>query len=192
MKVLPLLAAVVAAAVAFQITGSLPPMESSFASSLTIALATLASVQRPPAFLWWALLGGLVGALMGNGTVVADLISAEGFSKLADQRAFAVACLALAGLMSGAILGRSLHRPSLRHPADLLRAASAMTTAIFALFVTLKFIQAGLDPARTLSSRLSTSLTVMVASLVLPGWLGYLACRPGQQAGANPAEPPSP
>lgn len=192
MKLLPLLAAVVAAAVAFQITGSLPPMESSFASSLTIALATLASVQRPPAPLWWGLLGGLVGALVGNGTVLADLVTAQGFAELADQRALAVGSLALAGLVSGAILGGSLHRPSLRPPADLLRTASAMTTAIFALFVTLKFIQAGLDPARTLSSRLSTSLTVMVASLVLPGWLSYLACRPSQQAGATPAEPPSP
>ncbi|MEI6831042.1 MAG: hypothetical protein WCK64_14520 [Synechococcaceae cyanobacterium ELA445] len=192
MKLLPLLAAGITAAVAFQITGSLPPMESSFASSLTIALATLASVQRPPAPLWWALLGALVGALVGNGTVLADLISSQGFTKLADQRALAVGCLALAGLVSGAILGHSLHRPSLRPPADLLRAASAMTTAIFALFVTLKFIQAGLDPARTLSSRLSTSLTVMVASVVLPGWLGYATCRPSQRADASPAEPPSP
>lgn len=192
MKVLPLLAAGAAATVAFRITESLPPMQSSFASSLTIALATLASVQRPPAPLWWALLGALVGALVGNGTVLADLLSAEGFTELAGQRALIVGCLALAGLLSGAILGQSLHRPSLRPPADLLRAASAMTTAIFALFVTLKFIQAGLDPARTLSSRLSTSLTVMVASVVLPGWLGYLACRPNQQAGATPREPPSP
>lgn len=187
-----MLAAAAAAAVAFRITESLPPMESSFVSSITIALAIVASVRRHPAPLWWGLLGALVGALVGNGTVMADLVSSQGFVEKAGQRALAVGCLAVAGLLSGAVLGHSMRRPSLRHPADLLRAASAMTTGIFALFVTLKFIQAGLDPARTLSSRLSTSLTVMVASVVLPGWLAYLVSRPDRRTMPSASEPSEP
>lgn len=180
MKLLPLLSAVAAAAVAFRLTEALSPMGSAFTCSLTIALATFASLQRPALALWWGLLGTVVGALVGTGTVAADLVTQEGFSELAPQRALIVGSLALAGSVSGALLGGSLHRPSLRPPSDLLKAASAMTTAIFALFVTLKFIQAGLDPARTLSSRLSTSLTVLVASLVLPGWGAYVIGRPKQ------------
>lgn len=180
MKLLPLLSASAAAAVAFRVTEALTPMGSAFVCSLTIGLATLASVQHPAIALWWGLLGALVGALVGTGTVAADLVTEQGFTELAPQRALVVGSLALAGVLSGAILGGSLHRPSVRSPREFLKATSAMTTGTFALFVTLKFIQAGLDPARTLSSRLSTSLTVLVASLVLPGWLGYVLSRPSR------------
>ncbi|MCP9848860.1 hypothetical protein [Cyanobium sp. Morenito 9A2] len=180
MKLLPMLCAAASATVAFKVTEALSPMGSAFACSLTIALATFASVQRPALPLWSALLGALVGSLVGAGTVAADLVAQEGFSELAPQRALIVGSLALAGSVSGALLGGSLHRPSLRPPSDLIKAASALTTGVFALFVTLKFLQAGLDPARTLSSRLSTSLTVLVASLVLPGWVAYILCRPNQ------------
>jgi hypothetical protein len=83
------------------------------------------------------------------------------------KRAIAIACLGLAGLVSGTLLGWSLHKNQIRHPRKLLKAASALTTGIFALFVTLKFIQAGLDPARILSSKLSVSLTISCVALRL-------------------------
>jgi hypothetical protein len=37
--------------------------------------------------------------------------------------------------------------------------------------VTLTFLHQGLEGARAFSSRLSTTLTIVVTSVVLPGWL---------------------
>jgi hypothetical protein len=47
------------------------------------------------------------------------------------------------------------------------------------VLVTLTFLHSGLDQARTVSSRLSTSLTVLVLALSGPGWLVHLlSCVP--------------
>ena len=56
-----------------------------------------------------------------------------------------------------------------RQPRELLRAASGLTTGVFAGIVTITYVHSGLDVARTLSSRLSTSLTILVLALVAPG-----------------------
>ncbi|MFS6826437.1 hypothetical protein [Cyanobium sp. ATX-6F1] len=75
--------------------------------------------QRPAtsAPLWSALLGALVGSLVGAGTVAADLVSAEGFTELAPQRALIVGSLALAGIVSGALLGGVCTGPPCVRPA---------------------------------------------------------------------------
>ena len=59
----------------------------------------------------------------------------------------------------------------------MLRSASALTTGIFAVLVTVAFVHSGLDVARTFSSRLSASLTIVVAALTVPGWLMHLLFR---------------
>jgi hypothetical protein len=66
-----------------------------------------------------------------------------------------------------------------------LRAASALTTGIFAVLVTLTFLHSGLDQARTVSSRLSTSLTILVIALSGPGWLVHLLGDGGQRLGPH-------
>jgi hypothetical protein len=82
--------------------------------------------------------------------------------------------LAVAGVIAGHTLSRA-HMPlDGRRPRDLLRSASALTTGVFAAIVTLTFIHSGLDPARAFSSRLSTSLTILVAAVAAPGWLSHL------------------
>ncbi|MEI7952422.1 MAG: hypothetical protein WCH37_07065 [Synechococcaceae cyanobacterium ELA182] len=69
------------------------------------------------------------------------------------------------------VLGVSVNRVDRRPPRDVLRSISALTTGIFAALVTIVFVHSGLDRALTFSSRLSTSLTILVAAMVLPGWL---------------------
>ena len=112
-------------------------------------------------------MGAIAGSIVGTGSVLADTVQQTGLPDEARNRAITVACLGLAGLVSGTLLGWSLHKNQIRHPRELLKAASALTTGIFALFVTLKFIQAGLDPARILSSKLSVSLTISCVALRL-------------------------
>jgi len=48
--------------------------------------------------------------------------------------------------------------------------------------VTVAFVHSGLDVARTFSSRLSASLTIVVAALTVPGWLVHLLFRQVRRA----------
>ena len=115
----------------------------------------------------------VLGAALGFS--VAFLVA----SRLAPVPSTLLCSIALAG--AGSLAGhafsttRSLYD---RQPKDLLRSASALTTGLFAVLVTLTFIHGGLDAARTFSSRLSTSLTILVASLSVPGWLIHLLVHP--------------
>jgi hypothetical protein len=89
------------------------------------------------------------------------------------HRVVSIAFLGIAGIISGLFIGKGSHDLTLPRPKDFIKGASALTTVAYAVIVTLKFIFEGLDPARTLSSRLSTTTTILVTSLAIPGWLGY-------------------
>jgi len=56
-------------------------------------------------------------------------------------------------------------------------APSAPSPPVFAVLVTLAFVQSGLDVARTFSSRLSVALTILVASITVPVWVVHLLFR---------------
>jgi hypothetical protein len=71
----------------------------------------------------------------------------------------------------------------------VLRSISALTTGIFAVLVTIVFLHSGLDQARTFSSRLSTSLTILVASVVVPGWLASLLIPDRWRPRRSPSDP---
>jgi len=162
---------------AFLLTGRLATVPSTLLSSITIAGgATLAGRVASP-LRWWALLGAAVGCLLGNATVLARALQdTEPQANLA-VRSLAVALLAIAGGLAGHSFSTTRSLAD-RQPKDLLRSASALTTGLFAVLVTVAFIHGGLDAARTFSSRLSTSLTILVASLSVPGWLIHLITHP--------------
>jgi hypothetical protein len=122
--------------------------------------------------LWWGNLGAIAGAVGGTALVIANpqelMIKAE-----FTHRVVSIAFLGIAGIISGLFIGKGSHDLTLPRPKDFIKGASALTTVAYAVIVTLKFIFEGLDPARTLSSRLSTTTTILVTSLAIPGWLGY-------------------
>lgn len=72
------------------------------------------------------------------------------------------------------LLGRKIHSPHVPSLKTFLSTLGALTTGIFAVTVTIKFIFEGLEAARSLSSRLSTSSTILITTLVVPGVIGYL------------------
>jgi peptidoglycan/LPS O-acetylase OafA/YrhL len=161
-------------AVGFAFARHLPVVPSTLLSALVLAggAALSGSVQR--ASRWWGLIGAATGTLVGTAWVLAAVLQQSGPEQNIEQRALTVLVLAVAGVIAGHTLSR-VHRPlDGRRPRDLLRSASALTTGVFAAIVTLTFIHSGLDPARTFSSRLSTSLTILVASVAAPGWLSHL------------------
>jgi hypothetical protein len=160
------------AAVGWSFAASLAAVSATvFAALLLCAVASFAgSVMLTP---WQRrlLVGLLAGVMTGTAYSLAERVhelspAAHGGSRLAMLLA-----LGLAGLFGGLRLGRDARQPERRHPRDLLRSASALTTGLFALMVTLAFLHLGLEGARAFSSRLSTTLTIVVTAVVLPGWL---------------------
>jgi len=165
----------------YVLASRLPTLPSTLLTSLALAGGAALcgrSLLPPPAL--WALIGAAAGSLLGTSTVLAQKLQEVGLQAHIGQRAITVLLPALAGVIAGLSLSRDAASSHRRHPRDLLRSASALTTGIFAVLVTLTFVHLGLDAARTFSSRLSTSLTILVTSVVVPGWFAHLllASRP--------------
>jgi drug/metabolite transporter (DMT)-like permease len=166
--------ALIGALIGFGLASHLPVVPSTLLSALTLAGgASLSGRLRQPLH-WWALIGAATGTLLGTACVLATLLQQSGPEQHLDQRAITVLILAAAGAIAGHSLSNSPLGLGGRQPRDLLRSASALTTGVFGAIVTLTFIHSGLDPARTFSSRLSTSLTILVTALAAPGWLSHL------------------
>ncbi len=160
------------AAGGWSLASSLPAVPATvFASLLLAAGASLAGGDRLAAWQRPLLVGSAAGAVTGTASSLAA--RAHELTPAADggTRLLILLVLALAGVIAGLRLGRDAHHPERRHPRDLLRSASALTTGLFALMVTLAFLHLGLEGARAFSSRLSTTLTIVVTAVVLPGWL---------------------
>lgn len=172
-----LLGALAGLAAGWLLTRLLPVVPACLLSALAlVAAATLSSQPLRPSR-WWAVLGGASGALLGTAVVLGRSLQSSDPADGLPQRALVLASLALAGLVAGRHLSLSGEQSDRRHPRDILRSVSALTTGIFAVLVTLTFLHSGLDQARTFSSRLSTSLTILVAAVSVPGWIAHLLRR---------------
>lgn len=135
---------------------------------------------------WWGLIGCATGSLIGNGWVLAAALQDSQPSAHVGGRLATVLMLCSAGAVAGHGLGRVAPTVAHRQPRDLLRSASGLTTGVFATLVTFSFIHSGLDGARAFSSRLSTSLTILVVCLAAPGWLCHLVRQKLQTSQAIP------
>jgi len=161
----------------FLLAGRLPLVPSTVLSSVALAVAASLSGRPWRPMFWWAVLGAAAGGLLGTATVLAGRLQELDPSSDWPGRALVVLLLALTGALCGRLLSGDGGRHDRHQPRDVLRSASALTTGIFAVLVTLTFVHSGLDVARTFSSRLSAALTILVASLTVPGWLMHLLFR---------------
>jgi hypothetical protein len=164
---------------AYLLTRHLAALPSTFLTALLLAGGSVASGRALAPWAWWGVLGAGCGALLGSAMVVAEKIQATDPREGLSLRLALLGCLMVAGAIGGRSFSLDSNHPERRPPKDTLRAASALTTGIFAVLVTITFLHSGLDQARTVSSRLSTSLTILVIALSGPGWLVHLlACVP--------------
>ena len=182
-----LLGALVAAAGAYLITRQLAALPSTFLAALLLAGGSILSGRAIAAWAWGAVLGAGCGGLLGSAMVVAEKIHSTNPHEGLHLRLALLACLMVAGAIGGRSFSLDANHPDRRPPKDTLRSASALTTGIFAAVVTLAFLHSGLDEARAVGSRLSTSLTILVLALTGPGWLVHLL---GDRAGSPTAEQP--
>ena len=166
------------AVLGYGLTSRLPEVPATLLGALALGGTAQLSGRTVDPLHWWALLGAATGSVLGTAVVLAARLQASAPADHLLGRALTVGCFALAGGLAGRRLSRDALLGSGHPPRELLRSASALTTGIFAVLVTLTFLHSGLDPARAFSSRLSTALTILVTAITVPGWLIHLLDRP--------------
>lgn len=169
-----LLGALVGVGGAFLLTRQLPALPSSFLTALLLAGGSVASGRALAPWAWWGVVGASCGGLLGSALAVSHKMQSTDPQEGLALRLGLLACLMVAGAIGGRSFSLDARHPQRRPPKDTLRSASALTTGIFAVVVTLTYVHSGLDQARTVSSRLSTSLTILVLAVSGPGWLAHL------------------
>jgi hypothetical protein len=164
----------VGVALTLVILTQLPLTQAAVVSSLSLASLIVACAYISKPLYWWMGVGAIAGMIIGLGGIMAGHLAAEKEPIDLSLRLILVTSQALAGFISGVLLGRRIphaHLPTLK---DFISSLSAVTVSLYAVIVTGRFIVDGLDPARTLSSRLSVSTTILITLLAMPGALGYL------------------
>jgi disulfide bond formation protein DsbB len=175
------LGALIGVGCGYALARHLPLVPSTLLSALVLTAGVSLSAAPQDAGRWWALIGAAAGSLVGTGVALAQAMHQIDPAEQLPQRALTLLLLALAGAIAGRRLQRQRGWQPGRQPRELLRSASGLTTGVFASIVTITYVHSGLDVARTLSSRLSTSLTILVFTLVAPAWLSHLLHHHDQQ-----------
>jgi hypothetical protein len=163
---------VVGGAVSLMVISALPSVQAAIFCSLFLAGLAFASTQLTKPSLWWTTIGAIAGVIIGTSAVLASARAEVGPLEF-QTRLLMVGLPGVSGFIAGMLLGRKIHNPHVPSLKTFLSRLSALTIGIFAINVTAEFIFAGLEEARSYSSRLSTSTTIFITSLVIPGLLGY-------------------
>jgi len=190
---LMMLGTLVGGATTLVIITQLPISESIWVSAIALASLIVACAYLSNRMLWWMAIGAIAGMIIGLGGVMAEDLAEEKEPLEFNLRLTFVAVQGIAGLIAGVVLGRKIHQAHLPTLKEFLSSLSALTVGLFAVVVTHRFIIDGLEPARTLSSRLSTTTTILITILALPGAIGYLLAKRRTKApNRNPSEIPRP
>ena len=140
--------------------------------SLLIMLSRLRRRLHRPSQ-WWGSIGLCSGCFIGTASSMVIDMQQGGSSHSLWERLALVLLLGITGFLSGRRVGIDPKAIEGRSIGDLLRSLSRTFTGVFGVVVAITFIFSGLDEARAASSRLSTSLTIIVLSLVGPGWISH-------------------
>ncbi|WP_052050872.1 hypothetical protein [Leptolyngbya sp. KIOST-1] len=164
----------VSVAITLGIVTQLPLAQATVVTALGLSslIVACAYISRP--VYWWMAVGAIAGMIIGVGGIMTGHMAAEKETMSPQLRLVFAAFQATAGFIAGVLVGRKTpqaHLPSLK---EFLSSLSAITVGLYALVVTGRFLWEGLDPARTLSSRLSVSTTILITVLAIPGAIGYL------------------
>jgi hypothetical protein len=166
--------AIAGALFAFAILRQFSPIPAVLISAIAFALLSFSSTQIIRPTLWWTGTGALGGLIIGLAVVLEGVFAAEKENLPFRVRLIFLLLQGISGFLSGAILGRKLHRAHVPTLKEFLARASLITGSLFALVVTASFLREGIEVARALASRLSTTTTVVVTALAIPGIAGYL------------------
>lgn len=161
---------------------ALPLSQATLASAIVLAALTVTCASIATPVFWWMGVGAIAGLIIGMGGVMAGTLAENKTPIDLNLRFALVSFQGAAGLLCGIVLGRRIHQPHLPTLKEFISSLSALTVGIFAVVVTIRFVMDGLESARTLSSRLSATTTIMITLLAIPGALGYLIAEHVTQA----------
>lgn len=141
---------------------------------LLILLSRLRNRLHQP-LLWWSGIGLCTGSFLGTASSMVNNVHQHGATPANTplERLLFVILLGITGFFSGSRIGINPDAVEGRSIGDLLRTLSGTFTGVFGVLVAIAFVLGGLEEARTLSSRLTTSLTIIVLGLLGPAWISH-------------------
>ena len=141
---------------------------------LLILLSRLRNRLHQP-LRWWSGIGLCSGSFLGTASSMVNHIHQHGASpaNTSLERLLFIVVLGITGFFSGSRVGINPDAVEGRSIGDLLRTLSGTFTGVFGVLVGIAFVLGGLEEARTLSSRLTASLTIIVLGLLGPGWISH-------------------
>ncbi|WP_114994106.1 hypothetical protein [Synechococcus sp. UW179A] len=164
------------AGVGYAINLSLPLLADVTVSCIfLILLSRLRNRLKTPAQ-WWGSIGLCSGSFLGTASsmvYVMQRAGETGSAYSAWERLALIVILGITGVLAGRHVGIDPDAVEGRSIGDLLRSLSGTFTGVFGVLVAIAFVFNGLEEARTLSSRLTTTLTIIILGLVGPGWISH-------------------
>ena len=140
-----------------------------------ILLSRLRNRLKTPAQ-WWGSIGLCSGSFLGTASSMVNEMQRgnEAASTYSPwERLALIVILGITGVLAGRHVGIDPDAVEGRSIGDLLRSLSGTFTGVFGVLVAIAFVFNGLEEARTLSSRLTTTLTIIILGLVGPGWISH-------------------
>ena len=140
-----------------------------------ILLSRLRNRLKAPAQ-WWGSIGLCSGSFLGTASsMVHEMQRADEAASAYSpwERLALIVILGITGVLAGRHVGIDPNAVEGRSIGDLLRSLSGTFTGVFGVLVAIVFVFNGLEEARTLSSRLTTTLTIIILGLVGPGWISH-------------------
>ena len=125
---------------------------------------------------WWGSIGLCSGSFLGTASSMVNEMQrgSEAASSYSPwERLALIVILGITGVLAGRHVGIDPDAVEGRSIGDLLRSLSGTFTGVFGVLVAIAFVFNGLEEARTLSSRLTTTLTIIILGLVGPGWISH-------------------
>jgi hypothetical protein len=173
-KLFMFMGSIISAAITLFLITNLPTVQGFLISAILLAslIVFCAYVSNP--MLWWMGVGAIAGIIIGIDVIFGGYLTKSKAGLPFEVRLTFVAFQSIAGLISGVLLGRKVDKPQLPTLKDFLSSVSGITVGMFAVLVTTSFILHGIESARTLSSRLSTTTTILITLLAIPGSIGYI------------------
>ena len=141
-----------------------------------ILLSRLRNRLKTPAQ-WWGSIGLCSGSYLGTASAMVIQLQQAGQEATVayspSERLALVVILGITGVLAGRHIGIDPDAVEGRSIGDLLKSLSGTFTGVFGVLVSIAFVFNGLEEARALSSRLTTTLTIIILGLVGPGWISH-------------------
>ena len=165
----------ISAAIGYVVTLIAPLFAGLIISCILLILVSRLRNRLHQPLLWWLGTGLCSGSFLGTASSMVNNVHQHGATPANTplERLLFIVVLGITGFFSGSRVGINPDAVEGRSIGDLLRTLSGTFTGVFGVLVGIAFVLGGLEEARTLSSRLTASLTIIVLGLLGPGWISH-------------------